>query len=59
MNSRAQLQVMLRRQRLGQDEGGYIVWQDVSAPSQLILQQTALVLCDVWNEHGYANQPGH
>ena len=41
----------LRSQRLAQDEGGHAIWQVQTSAQEWAADQTALLLCDVWNGH--------
>lgn len=40
-----------RRQELGQDESGYAIWRVSDSPTDWVAEKTALLLCDVWNDH--------
>ena len=41
----------LRSQSLAQDEGGHAIWQVQTSAQEWAADQTALLLCDVWNSH--------
>jgi nicotinamidase-related amidase len=41
----------LRFRRLVQDTTGHTVWETIREPHSLVVEQTALVLCDVWDHH--------
>ena len=45
------LQLNLRSQRLAQDEGGHAIWEVETSTQEWAADQTALLLCDVWNGH--------
>ena len=45
------LRLNLRSQRLAQDEGGHAIWQVQTSTQEWAADQTALLLCDVWNGH--------
>ena len=45
------LRLSLRSQRLAQDEGGRAIWQVQTSTEEWAADQTALLLCDVWNGH--------
>ena len=45
------LRLNLRSQRLAQDEGGHAIWQVQNSIEEWAADQTALLLCDVWNGH--------
>jgi len=47
----AQLRLNLRSQRLARNAEGYNVWQAETAGQTLAANETALVLCDVWDKH--------
>ncbi len=45
------LRLNMRSQRLAQDEGGHAIWQVQTSTQEWAADQTALLLCDVWNGH--------
>ena len=45
------LRLNLRSQHLAQDEGGHAIWQVQTSTQEWAADQTALLLCDVWNGH--------
>lgn len=45
------LHLNLRTQRLVTDDGGHQDWEVVTTPTDLRASETALVLCDVWDNH--------
>ena len=45
------LRLNLRSQRLAQDEGGHAIWEVQTSTQEWVADQTALLLCDVWNGH--------
>jgi len=51
MMSDSALKLNLRTQVLDQDDGGHRYWREVVAPQEWPAAETALLLCDVWDEH--------
>ena len=47
----AELKVTFRQRRLESDQYGYLTWKINQRPVSLVPQETALVLCDVWDRH--------
>ncbi|MFC5653798.1 isochorismatase family protein [Paenibacillus solisilvae] len=45
------MQLQLKRQTLKQDVNGYEVWEKIIDNECWLPSETALILCDVWNEH--------
>jgi nicotinamidase-related amidase len=45
------LQLSLRRQELSQDDGGHAYWRQIAEPGSYAVSQTALLLCDMWDQH--------
>ena len=45
------LRLNLRSQRLAQDDGGHAIWQVQTSTQEWAADQTAILLCDVWNGH--------
>jgi len=45
------IQVTRRERRLIEDENGYTVWQMDEKAVDLAAEQSALLLCDVWDQH--------
>ena len=51
MSTNHKLHLTLRSQQLTQDDNGYNVWQTVETQAVLPAAETALLLCDVWDNH--------
>jgi len=51
MDTVRQLTLPLRRQHTREDAAGYIYWETVTEARALPVDQTALVLCDVWDRN--------
>ena len=47
----SKLTLTLRSQDLIQDPHGYNIWEIVETPTEFSTDQTALLLCDVWDRH--------
>ena len=45
------LNFTLRQQELVKDENGYRTWRACAYPAELVADETALVLCDIWDIH--------
>ncbi len=45
------LELTLRHQELGKDEGGHTIWKVVEETFQIEPEKTCLLLCDLWNDH--------
>ena len=45
------LNLQLSSRRLAQDSNGHTVWQEVNASLTIPAIETALILCDVWDNH--------
>lgn len=44
-------QLVFRSQQLGQDENGHLCWQVSETPRVLRAAQTAILICDMWDQH--------
>ena len=53
MSESTMLRMTLQSRRLVRDQRGYNVWQVDRALAELPADQTALLLCDVWDRHSY------
>ena len=51
MSKSGDLALNLRRQRLGSDTAGCAMWETITESRTIPADQTALVLCDVWDRH--------
>lgn len=51
MDSTQQLNLSLRTRRLVQNADGYSVWERTEAQTSWAVSETALVLCDLWDNH--------
>ena len=51
MSTDHELRLTLRTQQLTQDDNGYNVWQTVETEAVLPATETALLLCDLWDNH--------
>ncbi len=51
MSNDHELHLILRTQKLTQDEGGHSVWEVTEEPATLAAAETAILLCDVWDTH--------
>lgn len=51
MSNEPMLSLSLRRQELTPDENGYAAWRAATQPQAWPAQETALLLCDVWDRH--------
>ena len=45
------LRLTLRQQEIVKDENGYRTWRARAYPAELVADETALVLCDIWDTH--------
>lgn len=45
------LQLNLRRRVLAQDQNGRNYWQEVLTPKSVAATQTAIIICDMWDDH--------
>jgi nicotinamidase-related amidase len=45
------LMLLFREQKLEKDEGGHLTWTVHEYPTSLAAEETALVVCDVWDNH--------
>lgn len=45
------LTLLFRRQELARDKGGRLTWTIHESPTSLVAEETALVVCDVWDSH--------
>ena len=46
-----ELDLMLRRWALAQDDGGHAIWREVVTPASVPAAKTAIVICDMWDAH--------
>src|SRR5690242_403203 len=51
MHTAPLLSLSVRRQRALPDAAGHTIWETVAEPRTVSADQTALVLCDVWDHH--------
>ena len=51
MGEKEHLNVNLHSRKLVRNAAGYNVWEIIDVPTRLLVSQTALVLCDVWDKH--------
>lgn len=47
----ADLTLLFREQKLEKDKGGHLTWTVHEYPASLVAEETALVVCDVWDNH--------
>jgi nicotinamidase-related amidase len=47
----ADLTLLFWEQKLGKDKGGHLTWTVHESPASLAAEETALVVCDVWDNH--------
>ncbi|MBN1671533.1 MAG: hypothetical protein JXR37_10895 [Kiritimatiellae bacterium] len=40
-----------RRQKLAHDEQGHNVWQVIEEAKDVVAQETAVIICDMWDDH--------
>jgi len=45
------LRLTVRQQELMRDENGYQTWRAHECPEELAADETALILCDIWDRH--------
>jgi nicotinamidase-related amidase len=45
------LTLRCQSQQLAQDEGGHIIWKQSVTPKQVLAQQMAIIICDMWDHH--------
>lgn len=45
------LTLLFQRQELAKDKGGHLAWAIHESPTSLVAEETALVVCDVWDSH--------
>ncbi|MGH2346276.1 MAG: isochorismatase family protein, partial [Chloroflexota bacterium] len=51
MSTVAELRISPRRRNLRQDATGHTIWETITEARAIRVDQTALVLCDVWDKH--------